>query len=131
MEQVKIHIAGEDRDVAELPRRKNAAWRERLQKELGPVMDFLETTESLDIQSVDQAVPILREALTGVNQGLDIALELIVNYMKADKPAADKIREDAFDSEILEALIQILSLAYPFGSVRPAMEQLIAIGRAT
>ena len=91
------------------------------------LLRFLESTDSLELETLDQVAPFVQRLIAAVDDGLDKALELVLAYMDISKAETDRIRENAYDSQIAEAFMGILGLAYPFGSLGPALERLTAL----
>lgn len=56
--------------------------------------------------------------------GGDMALDLLYAYSPEMKAAKDQIDQEARDSEIADAIVKIVLLAYPFGSIRAAVSSL-------
>lgn len=131
METKEITLGGVTYTIQELPRRKNAAWREQLRQDLAPVAGFLERVPTLEVNTGAEAADLIRGLLAGVNGALDRALELILAYSPALLEDRERIEAEAHDSEIVGALLPILELAYPFGTLAQGwdLQRLIALGQ--
>lgn len=112
MRTAMIVLADTEYEVAELKSRQNRAWREKLEghfQELAAALENAPDTELNDTQAVASLVRTVSGKLLG---SVDLIIELVVAYDSVLETAID----DAYDSEILDAFVAILGLAYPFGS---------------
>ena len=62
-------------------------------------------------------ISMLARANELVGGVLDQALDLVVSYSPTLERDRDYILSDAYDSQIVDALVEVLKLAYPFGSL--------------
>lgn len=132
MRTEKITLSGVEYEIKELPTRKNAAWREMLQAELKPLAEMLTSGPIFkgDISNIP-IVSILDmvQAVAGLLvQSADTIRSLVYAYAPAVASDAEAIEEGAYDSEFLDAFIQVLGLAYPFGSYVQIIKRLSQSG---
>jgi len=107
-----IILADTEYLVTELKSRQNRAWRGQLEghfQELATVLESAPDTELNDTQAVANLVRTVSGKLL---HSVDLITELVVAY----DPQLETAIDDAYDSEILDAFVAILGLAYPFGS---------------
>lgn len=71
-------------------------------------------------------ISLLARANNLVSGVLDEALELVVSYSPSLTADRDYILTEVYDSQIVDALVEVLQLAYPFGSL---INQLGKMGR--
>lgn len=120
MKTAKVTLAGKLYTVTELPRRKSAAWRERLAESMTGLVQLLEAAPAAmgaaNAANMRGLLPAATLATQQVLGSIDTAYELLLEY--APELARDKERldDEAYDSEIVEAFMAILGLAYPFGA---------------
>lgn len=62
-------------------------------------------------------ISLLARANNLVSGVLDEALELVVSYSPSLTADRDYILSEVYDSQIVDALVEVLQLAYPFGSL--------------
>lgn len=62
-------------------------------------------------------ISLLARANNLVSGVLDEALELVVSYSPSLTADRDYILTEVYDSQIVDALVEVLQLAYPFGSL--------------
>lgn len=124
MQTVTLTLAGEEYKVEERPRRANRAWRLKLQAELAPVIEFLGKTDDLDLDTLDTIAPFVTKLIAAVDDGLDKALALVLDYMDRDDPDwLENFKDQVYDSEIAPAFMEVLALAYPLGSIAPVLDR--------
>jgi hypothetical protein len=71
-------------------------------------------------------IKLLSQANNLVADVLDQALDLLVSYSLSLEKDRDYILSEVYDSQIVDALVEVLKLAYPFGSL---VTQLGKMGR--
>lgn len=115
--------------VRELAIRPNRAWREKAQ----PIMDF-----------VNQAVSTLREDATDgeivktltsklINllvDRIDEIIDLVFAYSEQLEAERETIETTATETQMLEAFIQIMGVAYPIGFLAKKATEMYKVGSA-
>ncbi len=132
MRSETVTLAGQEYTVAELPMRKNAEWRKRLEETLAQAEGLL--TESMAIELTrDQyrdAVNLVRRAGELLLRTPDLMAELVFSYAPALAADRERILNEGYESELWDAFLACLRLAYPFGKALRLIGQLSAIGSA-
>ncbi len=120
MRTVVIRLDGKDYTVEELRSRENRAWRERLGVHFEELTAAVEGASGVELEG--KALGELVRSVGGKLLGsVELVRELVVAYDDHLEPFLD----DAFDSEVMEAFVGVLGLAYPFGGV---LEKVRGIG---
>ena len=98
--------------VKELRHRENAAWREGIK---GPINDLFSTLEGMeaDLDNVGDLVQVVTNISGSVIGSVDVLGRLLISYAPELAEAVD----EGYDSEIVDAFVEVLKLAFPFGSV--------------
>lgn len=130
MKSIKIALAGKTYTVNELPRKKNAAWREQFQAEFAEVADALVAMADSDIANADSVAALLRSVMGQVNGAVEKIVALLLAYSSSIAADGERIEEEAYESELLDAFLEVLKLAYPFGSLVGALAPLANLGPA-
>ncbi len=117
MKITKITIAGKEYKITELPRKKNAAWRERVQGEFTEIADMVRGLPDQNVGSTAGVAGLIESFAKKLTGSVDILVDLIFSYSPALRKDAERIDEEAYDSEILEAFWAVAGLAFPFGSL--------------
>ncbi|MCB8942541.1 MAG: hypothetical protein H6658_02075 [Ardenticatenaceae bacterium] len=131
MKFIKLTIGEKTYTVNELPRKKNAAWREAFQNEFVEIASFIQGLAGIEVSSGEVIANIVEQVAVQVNGAIDRMADLLISYspeMTADRSYID---ENAYDSQILDGFTAVLGLAYPFGSLMKQLQTLVATGRST
>ncbi len=128
---VKVTLGGRDYQVDELRSRENAAWRERLRVPFANLVQRLEEAGETEITNPGAMVALLRETAGTVIEAPDMLAGLLFAYSPALEADRERIVAEAYDSELMNAFIEVLKLAYPFGALAQQIGKLIQRGRAT
>lgn len=126
MKTATITLAGQTHTINELPRKQNAAWRERFQAMFRDVADLIEELADSDLnaETVGRA---LNQIVAKVGGSVDMLADLVFAY--APRLDKEKLEEEVYDSELMAAFTAVLELAYPFGSVLKTVQGLAELGR--
>lgn len=121
MRTAKITIASKTYTVEELPRRKSAEWRARLRGEMSGLVQLMENApdaaDAADGQMTAAAIiPLATAAVRQVLGSIDTAYEMLLEYAPELARDRERIDEAAYDSEVIDAFMAVLGLAYPFGA---------------
>jgi hypothetical protein len=120
MKSVEIELAGKQYVIQELPSRKNQAWRETLRGEFGELVDVLMRAPGIEVSSaggmaaVGQLMQIMVAKVTGA---IDILRDRLIDYSPKLQADREHLLENGYDSEFMSAFVEVLRLAFPFGSV--------------
>ena len=109
---VNVTLAGTEYVVTELPSRRNAEWRRQMDEALKGLSQAF--GQDLAINNLQGALDSVRALLL---ESGEIILRLLYAYSEDLADDKERIEAEAFDSELTEALVEVLSLAYPFGSL--------------
>jgi len=114
MKTAVVTINGEPHEVKELPATRNAAWRRQFEGRVADIMGALERLPQAEVGNTEDLLALVREFLPTILGATDALVELAVAY--------DPSLEDAYESEIMQALPSILALGFPFvGLARATM----------
>lgn len=125
---VAVELGGKSYEVAALTYRRSKEWREELSgvfDGLVRVLEGVEGVELSDLAGVGELVDVLRGTVLGA---MDTVLELLRAYSPAIEADIERIEEEAFDEEILDAFVEVLKLAYPFGRLGTIVSGLETMG---
>jgi hypothetical protein len=113
MKTVEVELDGRTFAVEELRSRANREWRGRLEGHFGDLAEALEGAGGLDVADGQALGGLVRTVMGKALGSVELITELVVAYAPQLAPVVD----EAYDSEIVEAFVGVLGLAYPFGSV--------------
>lgn len=114
---VTVMLGGTEFEVVELPARSNVAWRKLLQESVVGLVDRgVNLSETAVGEGTDTA-----QALDGVMELVAQAPEMAIRLMREYSPAIDQawneIEELVYESEVIDAFMQVCKLAFPFGKL--------------
>lgn len=109
MKTATVTINGTAHEIKELPAARNGEWRRKFEAELGAVIRFVRALPNVEINTTQDLVAVVMDALPMLFDALDKAGELAVAY--------DPAFADAYDSEVADAYPALLGLAFPFGNL--------------
>lgn len=130
MKTETVTLGGNEYTIAELPLRKNAEWRAKLDETLQKFGDLLGMADEINLSDTGNVLSILRDASKMIVHSPDLAIDLFFAYaveLEADRSA---IMDSAYESELMEAFKSVLKLAYPFGGLGRLFSTLTSNGSA-
>jgi hypothetical protein len=109
---VKVTLGGTEYTIEELKAKANAAWRKRLGEQLQGVAELMDS----DISDADTLRALAGLVMNRIMPAVDTMRDMLLDYCPAIRADRKRIEEEAYDSEIMDAFVKVLALAYPFGS---------------
>ncbi len=109
--------------IVPLPIRKSREWREKFIAQLDSILSIVDdvqgvsTDDLTDGFSLDSLMPFIDKIKTFLLTSTDILLNLIYDFSPAIKKEKDWIEDHATDPEVFTVFLEVLKMAYPFGSV--------------
>jgi len=98
--------------------RKSREWRERLEAQFDGLVQMLNGAGGISLTSGKDLADLLQAIKQIVLKSPDIALNLLCAYSPKIAADVERIEADAYDDEVIEALGEVLKLAYPFGALK-------------
>jgi len=132
MRTEEVELAGKTYAIHELPLRKNAEWRRRLQGKWQSIADILDKSQRLELSGKDagDVFMLIRQAGDIVLSAPELVSELVFAYSPELEADRNRIEEQVYESELSGALVACLRLAFPFGSALKRLGSLAEIGSA-
>lgn len=125
-----VFLGGNEYTISELPLRKNAEWRAKLDDTLQTFGDLLGMADEINLSDAGNVLSILRDASKMIVHSPDLAIDLFFAYaVELEKDRSD-IMDSAYESELMEAFKSVLKLAYPFGGLGRLFSTLNSNGSA-
>lgn len=116
MKQIEITLGGKAYQVAELPLRKNAAWRQQVGALVGEVAGLVEATQ-IDLNSTADLIGVVNQVRSVLVQAPDQLTALLFDYSPVLAADRERIEAEVYESELLSAFVEVLKLAFPFGEI--------------
>ena len=128
MKSTKVNLAGRTYSIESLKFKAERAWRKKYDAPIGNLINAISNIKELSGKEYDKASDLMKEIgvvmlahakdlIRALLESPDILLDAICEYSPA--LAADRafIEENAYQDEIAQAFIEVLKIAYPFGSL--------------
>jgi hypothetical protein len=126
---IVVTLGGREYSVAQRPIKPSAAWRARLESELGPLVELVQRYDQIEINNVGELVELAQRVGPTLLHGPELALDLFFAYAVELELYRAEIEDAAYDDEVLSALWKVVSqLAYPFGSLAQQVQAISANG---
>ncbi len=116
MKSVEITLGGQAYQVAELPLRRNAAWRQKVGELVGEVAGLVEATQ-IDLNSTADLVGVVNQIRGVLVSAPDQLTALLFDYSSTLAADRERIEAEVYESELLSAFVEVLKLAFPFGEI--------------
>ncbi|NIS82591.1 MAG: hypothetical protein GTO14_20865, partial [Anaerolineales bacterium] len=104
--------------ITELRSRQNAEWRKKLEGPFSELVSLLQDAPETELTDMQALANLVRSVSGLLLHSIDTVKALLAEY------APHLPLDDAYDSEILDAFTEVLSLAYPFGRLIAKARQL-------
>ena len=128
MKSTKVNLAGRTYTIESLKFKAERAWRKKYDAPIGNLISAISNVKELSGKEYDKAGDLMKEVGTvllahandlikALLDSPDILFDAICDYSPA--LAADRtfIEENAYQDEIARAFVEVLKIAYPFGSL--------------
>lgn len=116
MQKRTITLGGDPLEIPELPAKKNAQWRKKLEQEIRPFLDLIEQAGAgADLSNSEVLLRLVNGVWPMLLNSPEIMGELIQAY--APDLVTAEILDATYDSEMADAFLGIIGLAFPFGGL--------------
>jgi len=117
MRSVVVTLGGKPYEVRALSIRAAREWREKFQQPFQAMAAALGGMESIELTSGKSIADLLNVLQETLLRSPDTILEMLYAYSPEVMADKERIEREAFDDEVIAALVEVLKLAYPFGSL--------------
>jgi hypothetical protein len=139
VKSTKVNLAGREYTIESLKFRAERAWRKKYDVPIASLIGAISNVKELSSKQFDKPTDLLKEVgtvlLTHANDLMkalldspDIIFEAVCDYSPALAADKDFIEENAYQDEIATVFIEVLKIAYPFGSLLGIAQSLGNIG---
>lgn len=124
MKTVMVILDGRECEVRAMKARRNSAWLKKLE---GPLMEAVQIVvaapdaELNDARAIGHMLESVARILMTV---MDTVQDLLIEYA----PYLQAEIEEAYSDEVVEAFVEVVQLALPFGSIVEKLAELRALG---
>lgn len=95
--------------------RESKAWRESLAGPFQELVGVLEGAGDLELSRLGDLAGLVRLVAGRVIGAVELVLDLLFEYSPELASEREWIEANAYDDEALDAFVEVLKLAYPFG----------------
>ena len=114
---VTVILGGQSYHIDALPIARSKAWRAQLAGPFGQLAATLEHAGEIDLTSGGDLAHLIQVVSDTLLGSIDLLQELLFAYAPALAADRARIEAESYDEEAMNALIEVLKLAYPFGAV--------------
>jgi len=97
--------------------KKAREWRQKLEQPFGAMVKVLETADTIELTNLGSIAGVVQTFAGTLLGSVDILLGLLFAYAPTLAADRERIENEAYDEEALGALVEVLKIAYPFGTV--------------
>lgn len=130
MESVTLTLAGRVYTIDELPMRQNAEWRKQLEETFAPLLDTLDGLNQIELNTAADLQKLVGSLRGVILHAPDVLVGLLFAYSQELQSDQAFIEENAYESEMLAAFVEVLKLAYPFAGMLGLARQVQQNGTA-
>lgn len=112
-----VTLGGQSYEIRALPIRQSKAWRAKLEGPFSELSNALEGAGSIELSSGGDIARLVRTLSGTLIGSIDTLLDLLFAYSPELAADRDRIEDNAYDEEALDAFTEVLKLAYPFGQL--------------
>jgi len=127
MRSVTVTLAEREYTICELRSRQNEAWRAALKTRFESVAALIENTPATELTTAGVG-GLIRNISNVVLGSIADVRELLFEYAPELAQDREYIEEEAYDSDLMNAFTEVLTLAFPFGSAFRRLGALIESG---
>ncbi len=117
---VKITLAEKEYTVSELKGRDNAKWRTSFEHFFSDLASLMEKAPEIELTNMASLAGLIRSGSSLLLHSIDKVKELLLEYA----PNISDVIDEAYDSEVMAAFLEVLKLAYPFGTLLDKVRRL-------
>jgi hypothetical protein len=125
MKTAKITIAGNEYTIKELSIRKSVEWRKRVATEWSELANALTTAGGTSLNDLSTIATAVQGVASKIFGSIEVVADLLFAYSPELAADRDRIEAEGFESEIIDAFVEVLALAFPFsGKLRNLMREI-------
>lgn len=117
MKSIDVELGGQKYEVRRLSIKGSREWRKQIEGPVGELVNVLISAPGVrldDVSAIGGLLGVVKDVLLG---SVDLIIEALFAYAPSLNSDRERIEEEADDEEALAAFVEVLKLAYPFGSL--------------
>jgi len=115
MQTVTVTLGSVEYEVRELSARKNRKWRAEVKAEIAKLSGILDGKD-LEL-SAENIKGLIDKASELVLETPDLIADLLFSYSPELRADQKRILDECYESELMNAFVAVLKLAFPFGEL--------------
>ncbi len=115
--QAEVILGGELYMIHALNMKAARQWRREFSKPIQAALSMMDQVQGVEISDVGNAASVLQQVATFLLGSVDVLVDALFAYSPELQADRERIEETADDTEAMEALWEVLKLAYPFGNL--------------
>lgn len=125
MKTAKVTIAGSEYTIKELPIRKSVEWRKKVAAEWTELADALTSAGSTSLSDISNIATAVQNVTSKVFESIEVVADLLFAYSPDLATDRKRIEAEGYESEIVDAFVEVIALAFPFsGKLRGLMREI-------
>jgi hypothetical protein len=125
MQTIKVKLAGKEYELKPLPIRRAREVRQRFSVPVGQVIAALKSAPTTNLSDVNALGELLDAVKLVLMESMDLCLEALFDFSPALAADRERIENEGFDDEALNAFMEVVKMLYPFGGVLQSMNGLV------
>lgn len=124
MKTVQVTLGGKEYNIRALKMRQSKEWRDKVKEPFGSLVDALQAAPNIELTSMadlSTLVDVVKDLVLG---SFDLVLDLLFQYSPELAADRERIETEGYDEEAVEAFVEVLKLAFPFGGFRKVFSTL-------
>ena len=130
MRSVTVKLGDNEYTIYELKARQNQIWRAKLKTRFDTLADVIGSAPATELSTAGVS-DLLRSVSGVVIDSIEDVREALFDYAPELSADCEYIEANAYDSEIMAAFVEVLTLAFPFGGMFRKVSALLDSGPST
>lgn len=142
MKSIQVNLGGRQYTIESLKFRAERAWRKKYDVTINELIGAVSKVKELSSKEFDTTGGLFKEIgmvllshaddlIRALLNSPDILLEAICDYSPVLSADREFIEENAYQDEIAAAFVEVLKIAYPFGSLLGIVTSLGSVEKQT
>ena len=128
MKSVTVTLAGEEHVINELPSNPSREWREMCEGPFDEIISAIAKFRGDEIDSVSDLMSKIGDIKSLLVKNIDVIGDLVIAYAGLDREWA---LDNVYDSEFMEAIVPIMTMAFPVDFLMGAVTKIGALPSPT
>jgi hypothetical protein len=120
MQEGTVVLGGQSYAIKELPARANQAWRKKIDGTLKEILGVLDVIPEMELDLAAGQIRagdifnLVKKYSPLLLNRIDELADWVISYSPILEEDRERILDNAYESEMITALLEVLKLAYPF-----------------